>query len=434
MATLKKVLVVSYYWPPSSGVGVKRWLFFSNELAKRGIKVYVLTPENPQFNVRDESSLELIHPNIEVMKIPIWEPFAIMQKLTGGKNKGQVKQGLVLEKEKQGFLDKLFIWIRGNVFIPDARRFWKKPASDFIIKFVEDNPVDVMITTSPPHSMHLVGLRAKQKTGIKWIADLRDPWSNWDLLDKLKTNALGKSIQQKLEKQVIKNADFVMATSPRQAEDLKKLGAKKSFSLNNGFQEIKKETRPAPTDVFRVSHLGLLNELRNPVEFWETLNTLCEKNSVFAEKLVVSLYGIIGDSVKEAFKRWPVLAKKVEYHGYLEQKDLHAKMEEAAVLLVIQNRSQNATRIIPYKLYEYLPMQRPIIQIGAAFGDSNDLIENLKVGSALVKEDKVRMEEVMTRLFEKWQNGEAQTHVNISEFSYQALAEKLVTEIEKIIQ
>ncbi len=430
---IKKVLIVTYYWPPSSGVGVKRWYFFSQELLKLGVEVVVLTPSNPQFTVKDFEAEESIPHEIDVLKIPIWEPFALMQKLTGGKNKSQVKQGLVLEKEKQGFLDKLLIWIRGNFFIPDARRFWVKPASKFILEYLKNHPVDVLITTGPPHSMHLIGRGVKQKSTIFWVADFRDPWSNWDLLEKLKTSRFAKWLHRRYEKKVLQNADLVLATSPRQAADLKKFGAKHTFSVTNGFSKNVEKIPPQQFDKFRITHLGLLNELRNPVEFWEVLNEIAQENAAFAEVLEVALYGIVGDSVREEFKKWPALASNVLVKEYLNQNQLKAKMADASVLLVVQNRSQNATRIIPYKLFEYLPMQRPILQLGAGFGDSNDILNAFDFCRALDVSDKKAMKDAIQILFKNWQNKiEVPANSDLEKYTHPYLAKKLLAEISRL--
>ncbi len=434
MAELKKLVIVSYYWPPSSGVGVKRWMFFAEELQKQGVKPIIITPSNPQFNVKDFEAEANLSKDIEVIKLPIWEPFALMQKLTGGKNKSQVKQGLVLEKEKQGLLDKIFIWIRGNLFIPDARKYWVKPASKFILNYLKNNRVDALVTTGPPHSMHLIGRAVKQKSNIIWVADFRDPWSNWDLLDKLNTSKIGKWYHKKLERSVLQNANLVLATSPRQAADLKTFGAQKTAAINNGFSPSQEVVPKQQFKTFRISHLGLLNELRNPVEFWEVLNQLALKNKAFKDALEISLYGIVGDSVKENFKKYKGLEGKVKFYGYLNQSELKAKMHQASVLLVIQNRSANATRIIPYKLYEYLPMERPIVQIGASTGDSNELIEELNAGKALDYANKNAMKQEVEKLFENWlKQKSVAVNPNLNTYSHPVLVTKLIAEINALL-
>jgi glycosyltransferase involved in cell wall biosynthesis len=281
--------------------------------------------------------------------------------------------------------------------------------------------------------MHLIGRAVKQKSAIFWVADFRDPWSNWDLLDKLKTSRFAKWLHLRYENTVLQNADLVLATSPRQALDLKNFGAKHTFSVTNGFLANTENVAAQQFEKFRITHLGLLNELRNPVEFWEVLNEIAQENAAFAEVLEVALYGIVGDSVREEFKKWPALASKVLVNGYLNQSQLKAEMAAASVLLVVQNRSENATRIIPYKLFEYLPMQRPILQLGAGFGDSNDILNAFDFCYALDVSNKEAMKDAIQILFKNWQNKkEISANSDLEKYTHPYLAKKLVAEISRL--
>ena len=176
MDSSRKILIITYYWPPSGGVGVQRWMNFALQLKKKGWEPTVLTPENPQFEIKDEKLLEKVK-DIRVEKLTIWEPFNLFHKLTGNKNRENVQQGLVLEKSQKSVKDGLMVWIRGNLLVPDPRVFWVKPASKKAIELIREEGIETIITTGPPHSMHLIGRRVKRKTNIKWLADFRDPWS-----------------------------------------------------------------------------------------------------------------------------------------------------------------------------------------------------------------------------------------------------------------
>ncbi|MEQ9232236.1 MAG: glycosyl transferase, partial [Cyclobacteriaceae bacterium] len=206
----KKVLIVTYYWPPSGGVGVQRWMNYAIQLKRLGWEPIIYTPENPQFELKDASLLEKVK-DIRVVKTKIWEPFNFFHRLTGNRNKKSVTQGTVLEKESSSFKDKLFIRIRGNFFIPDPRKFWVKPSIKFLAEFIIAEGIETIITTGPPHSMHLIGRGVKKRTGVRWLADFRDPWSKWDVLKKLKTSPFGMIKHGRLEKSVLTKADGVIA-------------------------------------------------------------------------------------------------------------------------------------------------------------------------------------------------------------------------------
>ncbi|MFT6868433.1 MAG: glycosyltransferase involved in cell wall biosynthesis, partial [Cyclobacteriaceae bacterium] len=284
----KKVLIITYYWPPSGGVGVQRWLHFAINLNKLGFEPVIYTPEKPQFEILDESIVDLVA-DIEVLKKPIWEPFAFFHKLT--KNKNKVTQGTVLEKPKQTLKDKLFIWIRGNFFIPDPRVFWVKPSVKFLGKYLLENKINTIITTGPPHSMHLIGLGLKKSINhLKWLADFRDPWSDWDILQKLNTSALAMSRHRFLEKRVLENANVVLTVSKRLGKSLQeKMNDKVNVQvIMNGIASSHSE-KPVYTsyEKFVIGYFGMLNELRDPETLWLALEQLCAEKPEIHDRLEI---------------------------------------------------------------------------------------------------------------------------------------------------
>ncbi|NBP67544.1 MAG: glycosyl transferase, partial [Cytophagia bacterium] len=196
----KRVMVITYYWPPSGGSGVQRWLKFVKYLPQYGWQPYVFTPENPAFDLKDESLLKDIPSEAEVLHFPIWEPYGLFNKLSGG----GVKVNANSAPQADSWFKKISIWIRGNFFIPDPRVFWVRPSVNFLDDFLREKRIRHIITTGPPHSVHLIGLGLKKRNpSLKWTADFRDPWSEWGFLDTLKLSKLARKRHQQLEKKVL---------------------------------------------------------------------------------------------------------------------------------------------------------------------------------------------------------------------------------------
>ena len=180
--TPKRVLIVSYYWPPSGGGGVQRWLKFAKLLPEHGWEPIVVTPDNPDVPVEDQSLLHDVGDNIDVWRFPAWEPTRFLKNIGFGGTSSRLGAE-ASQHAKTPWSKRLISWVRARAFVPDARIGWVKPTSRAILKKLKHQPVDLIVTTGPPHSMHLIGLRIKKATDLPWIADFRDPWSTMDYLD-----------------------------------------------------------------------------------------------------------------------------------------------------------------------------------------------------------------------------------------------------------
>ena len=222
---MKKVLIITYYWPPSGGPGVQRWLKFAKYLPEFGYEPIIYTPQNPEAPAIDESLLKDIPEGIEVLKQPIWEPYNWYRQFLGQKDK-KIGSGFVSEKKEPGILHKISVWVRGNFFIPDARRFWIKPSVKYLTKYLKENSVDAVISTGPPHSMHLIGLGLKKQLDINWIADFRDPWTNIDFYQELMLSSWADKKHHDLEKEVLTRADKVVTIGYTMSQEMKYLGAR----------------------------------------------------------------------------------------------------------------------------------------------------------------------------------------------------------------
>ena len=377
---LKRVLIITYYWPPSGGSGVQRWLKFSKYLPENGWKPVILTPENPDFELIDNGLLQDVPSEAEVLQIPIWEPFGLYRKVFGGEAKGV--QGGGLSSHKLSLAKRLSIWVRGNCFIPDTRMLWINPASWFLINYIKDNPdIKTIVSTGPPHSMHMVALKVKKKLPqIKWVADFRDPWTNLDFYRELMLSKWADSRHRKLENTVLQTADEVVCVGKVWADELEELGAKKCHVITNGYDEddIPKE-HVELADKYSIAHIGTLGWARNPQKLWEYLSDRVRADRAFADQLEIKLIGHVDDRVLEQLVQLG-LRPFLNHLKYLPHSEAIVEQRRAHVLLLLINNSPNSNGILTGKVFEYLASQRPILCVGPKDSEINRLLMKLGCG------------------------------------------------------
>ncbi|GAB4238532.1 MAG: glycosyltransferase family 4 protein [Ekhidna sp.] len=398
---------------------------FSLQLKARGWSPIILTPENPQFQIKDERLSEKVK-DIEVIRLPIWEPFDVFHKLTGNKDRKNVQQGLVLEKEKRSFMDKFFVWVRGNLFIPDPRVFWVKKASSVAIDLVKSKEIGAVVTTGPPHSMHLIGRRVKRKTGVRWIADFRDPWSKWDVLDKLNTSALMMALHRKLERSVLEEADKVITVSNRLAQAFGEAEV-----LNNGITIPVLSSDATDDTYFTIGYFGMLNELRNPSQLWLVLDQLCREIPAFANRLRIRIGGIVAESIKHEILKLDELKNRVSFLGYLPHEEVQKEYTKCDILLLLLNKSDNSGWILPVKFFEYLAAKRMILCLGQRSSDLGDIMNGKGIGEILAYTDVNEIRAFVEDAFEHNRKPDTKTiRELISRFSHEAL----VLQLEKLLE
>lgn len=377
---MKKVLIITYYWIPSGGAGVQRWVKFAKYLRQFGWKPIIYTPENPEYPSIDHSFEKDIPADITVIKTPIWEPYNVYRNLTGKKNQA-INAGFISENKKQGWKDKLSIWIRGNFLIPDPRRFWIKPSVNFLTNYLKENPVDAVITTGPPHSMHLIGMGLKQNfPALPWVADFRDPWTNIDFYKDLNLTWFADKIHHKLEREVLQKADTVLVVSRGMEEEFAPMKPKKLQVITNGYDESDVQIGTQALDAkFSISHIGTLNAARNPRTVWKVLSEICAVNVDFKNDLQIQLVGKIDFSVLEDIQNYGLQDCLLKI-DYLSHSEAIAKQNTSQVLLLLINQSGNAKGILTGKFFEYLAAGRPILAVGPTDGDAAVVLNETGAG------------------------------------------------------
>lgn len=366
---MKRVLIITYYWPPNGGAGVYRWLKLSKLLPEHGWQPIIYTPENPEVVADDPGLLKDVRSDIEVVKRPITEPFNLYKRFTGRSTKEKVQVGFLNEKKQGGWKEDFALWVRSNFFIPDARVWWVRPSVKFLKDYLRKNPVDAVVSTGPPHSMHLIGLGLKRALGVKWIADFRDPWTDIDFYSQLKLTAWADAKHKRLEGEVLREADKVLSVSWHWADDLHKLGAANMEVITNGYDP---DDLPSPAepvdDAFSLVHIGSLSPTRNAPELWEALKEICDRDPAFAAKFKLRFVGPVDHTIAESVEA-AGLGAHLERTGRVTHEEAMRQMQRARVLLLLVNDTPNLLGILPGKLFEYISTGRPILGVGPTAGD-----------------------------------------------------------------
>ncbi len=420
-----KVLIVTYYWPPAGGPGVQRWLKFAKYLPEFGIEPIIYTPENPSYPLIDKTLSAEISPDLKVVRTKIWEPYQIAEKLNP-KTK-DYKAGNFEKPDKQSFLTRLSVFVRGNYFIPDARKLWVKPSVKFLKNYLLENQIETIITTGPPHSMHLIGLKLKKiNPNLKWIADFRDPWTQISYHKELKLTEKSSKKHLELEKMVLKSADCVIATSFSDGENFRNSGAKRVEVITNGFEESDFRIGKFISNKFKITYSGGLEFARNPLVVWETLKELIGENQEFKLDFELEFYGNLSQDVESS-----ILENGLENHlikkGYVSHKDAIQGIKNADLLLLTNFPDEQSRGIIPGKLFEYLATGNPVLAIGPKDGDVAKILKATQSGSYFSHIQKAEVKSFILEEFKKWKTEEIQLPSSaIDQYSRRNLTQKLV--------
>jgi glycosyltransferase involved in cell wall biosynthesis len=423
---VKKVLIITYYWPPSGGAGVQRWLKFAKYLPQFGWQPIVYTPENPDFSLQDASLQNDIPKEAIVLKTKIWEPYRLY-KLFSGK-KGENANAGFFTGGKKSWKQRLSIFVRGNFFIPDPRVFWVKPSVKHLIKHLEENPVDAIVSTGPPHSMHLIALGLKKHfPNIKWIADFRDPWTEIDFYQDLNLTSWADKKHKRLEAEVLRSADEVITVSQNWAKDFERNHKRNVTVITNGYDEDDFKNLPEiDSSKTVITHLGSINKDRNPHVLWKAINELINENSDIKNKLCVQFIGNIDVSINESVNKHGL--KEVFKHiPYLSHKEAIEEASKSSALLLLINDTPNLMGIIPGKLFEYLAMNRHIINIGPKEGDSSIIISQCSAGLTIGFSDISILKSHLLDLI----NGKKSISCNTSQYTRKVLTQQLTQILEK---
>lgn len=436
---LKKVLIITYYWPPSGGSGVQRWLKFAKYLPQFGWEPIIYTPENPQANAKDPALLKDVAPGTTVLKTKIWEPYGLYKALFGGKKRkynpstvgkkqtentsaAPIKANLIGSTDTS-FKHRLSLFIRGNLFIPDPRFLWIRPSVKYLIRYLKEHPADAIVSTGPPHSMHLIARKVARQTGIKWVADFRDPWTEMFFFKHLRLSRYAYHRHRTLEQKVLDSADEILVVSEKMRRDFERRTQTPVTVITNGFdpddftqpakstegtvcttmlprQDATPETdREAPR--FTLTHTGIFVDNGNPDYLWEVLGEKAAAEPDFKTSLEIRLMGQVDGSVLSGIEKAGLSGCLVNM-GYVSHTEVTGWQQQASVLLLPLRKEPEAAAILTGKFFEYLAAGAPILAFGPADGDLAKALQETGSGTIVDFEDRPGTKREIDRLYREF--------------------------------
>lgn len=417
---MKKVLIITYYWPPSGGAGVQRWLKFAKYLPQFGYEVHVLTvdAEEAEYPQQDQSLLFEVPKNVHVHTTATLDLYVVYKlfgrKAPSGGFSNESTTGV------SGLVKKLARFIRGNVFIPDPRKGWNKYAVKKASELIQTFGIDTVITTSPPHSTQLIGLEIQKKHGVKWMADMRDPWTKIYYVSELLQTQWAKNRNANLERQVLENADRVITVSDSLANDFKNLapGLKKENIevIPNGFDEDDFHFNVQLDKQFTIGYMGTISEQYD-------IDSLLASVQSISSEVAFRFVGNVPPNVKAQIER---IADKVEFTGYINHDKAIRKAASCSILLLVIPKTEDNKGILTGKLFEYLALKRPILAIGPVDGDAAKILDKTRAGKMFDYSDEAGILGFMQQYLTQFQKGDASESIaEIDKYSRRALTQQL---------
>jgi len=438
---MKRVLVVTYYWPPSGGSGVQRWVKFAKYLPQEGWQPVIYTPEDPEYTAIDHTLEAEIPRTAEIIRRPILEPYGIYRKLMGKGASTDMKTltasasgGAVTEisSGKKSWKQRLSLWIRGNLFVPDPRVGWVRPSVRFLKKYLAEHPVDVIVTTGPPHSMHLIGQRLHKELGIPWIPDFRDPWTRMYYLKHLPMTGRTWKKLYRLEQDVLDECSTVLAVTPLVQEEFQARTKTPVAMITNGYDGVDFEQAVEPDGFFNIVHTGLFASDGNPLNFWKVLGIKAWAEPDFKAALRLRLVGKVDREVYDAIADAGLQDNVVDL-GYRDH--LTAVREQlAASFLILPLRNDPEYRpILPGKLFEYLASRRPILGIGQEDGSMARVLADTGAGVTAGWDNAAAMRSFVDTAWGQFRSGGIPpVQGDITRFSRRSTARELAALLEKV--
>ncbi|HNQ84146.1 MAG TPA: glycosyltransferase [Bacteroidales bacterium] len=433
---MKKVLVILYYWPPAGGSAVQRWLRFCKYLPEYGWEPTVVAPENAFYTDLDKELVAEIPEKLNVLKIPIREPHRIYKAFVGLKKEENIGAYMSMKTEPKGFArikNDLSVWIRSNFFVPDARIFWIRPVTRFLKKYLASHTFDAIVTTGPPHSIHLIGLKLKASTTIPWVADFRDPWTSTDLHSALKLTRYAEKKHIRLESKVIRAADHIIAIGNDMKNEFLKIGAENITVITNGYDESDIRAEYTERDrKFSIVHLGTLPATRNSSALWKVLSEKVVTDKQFAKDLSIHLIGTVDYKVVQEIEALNI-KDYLSITQFVKHNEGMEILRRSAVLLLLINRSKNARGVVTGKIFEYMAVRRPVLLIGPVDGDAAAIIRETECGLCAEFDDEQMIRTLIDHYYNLFQKNELEARPGkVSQYSRKSLAATLAQLLDKL--
>lgn len=412
---------------------MQRWLKFVKYLPSLGWQPFVFTPENPSFEISDATLLQDVPPEAEVIRFPIWEPYKLLDGVSALLGRKKVRQIDLVSTGRKSFFHRVTGWVRGNLLIPDPRIFWVKPSVTFLKDFIVSNGITTLVTTGPPHSLHLIGAALKKHNpDLRWIVDLRDPWSEWDLLDTLSLTGWARRKHQRLEQEVLQAADRVITIAPYHVKRFEALGSRKVDLVTNGFDEDDfKGIQKVKTEKFTIRHIGMVDELRDPRPFMNAVSQLVKEHPEWRPQFKVEFIGAVNSTFREFVGADPVLSAITVFTDPLPHTALLKLYGETDIQLLILAHTTLAPGNLPGKFFEYLASGNFIFGVGPEEGDAAKVLQETRAGQMIERNNVSAIRHLVAERFDRWKRGVPESDRNVSSFSRRLLSERLVEILAK---
>jgi len=423
------ILIINYYWPPSGGPVVQRWLSFCKTLPEFGIEPIVLTVDDKKatYPSTDNSLLKSIPKDLKVLKTDTAELFWLYKGTVG---KGNVPAAAFANESNPTFMQKLARFVRGNLFIPDPRKGWNKFAIAKARELVKEFDIKCVVTAGPPHSTHLIGLALKKEFGINWIADFHDVWTDVIYYDKFYHTPYAKKKDAGYEREVLETADKILTVGRGYKSKLlsksNQIKDSKIEIISMGYDEKSFTVNSNPSkDEFIITYTGTIADYYSPEVFLEALKNVKEKNPDVKYKL--RFVGILSEGIKNKINELG-LNENLEDIGYVSHSESIKYLMSSTILLLINPVVSNEDMVIPGKVYEYLAAKKPIINITRKESDLARIISEAKAGETFERSMQTELTSYLLTLTDKWKqnpNIDLQTDNSYQKFSRHYEAEEL---------
>ena len=437
---MKRVLIISYYWPPTGGSGVQRWVKFAKYLPSEGWQPVIYTPENPEQLAVDESLAAEVPEDAEIVKTRIIEPYELYKRVLrrSGHSKEAVEVNPVNAQNKS-LLQKAAMWIRGNLFRPDPRCLWIGPSVRFLKKYLAEHPVDLIVSTGPPQSMHMIGLRLSRETGLPWIADFRDPWTKIFYFKHLSMTSATEKWHRKMEKKVLDEASAVVAVSPLVQQEFQEMTDTPVELITNGFDECDfsseqcTEAYGGASEEFIITHTGLFAADGNPTALWDVLAEKCRTDEIFKKLLRIKLIGKTDDQILKALTDRGLEDSMINM-GYQPHSVAVEQQRQASLLILPLRKEPEYKAVLPGKLFEYLASQRPILGIGQPDGAMAMIVNETRTGTVIDWEDRKGLTQYIEQCWERHLEGRLSTEgADLSRFTRRSLTRRMAGLFDRVV-
>ncbi len=408
---MNKFLFVTYYFPPAGGPSVQRIIRIIQHTTGMGWEPVVLTVKNGDYTSLDPSLEKVIPPLVKIIRTEIFEPYNFYRAFLGKKKDEKIPLAVLSANKKAGWKERIANFIRANFFIPDGRIGWYRSGVKAGVRAIkEDKDIQLVFSSGPPHTVHLIARKIAQKTGLPFVADFRDPWVNIEFYSGIKRSALTVALDHWLEGKVIRDAAACVAVSQGYRDLItqghRNVNHDRFHIVYNGFDA---ETFPEkipnpPQDAFVLTYIGNLPHSRIIPAFFTAISQLKNENQISQETFQLHFYGDIDNSSRQELAAFGI-DEFLHFHGFVSHDQAMEKICRSHLLLLIINKSATQKAIVPGKIFEYLASQRHVFGIGPGDGDAAKILHETGVGSIFEHDDIAGMKKFLQLHYSNWQKG-----------------------------